>query len=99
MAPVATKTEGAWWPVLPPSPPLTPCSGKRLLSSQVSTDAGQMEAMPSGRLTAAGLCTGTAQHDAINFFQCERIGTILLATLAVVVVAEILVTRIRAKLI
>ncbi len=58
-----------------------------------------MEAMPSGRLTAAGLCTGTAQHDAINFFQCERIGTILLATLAVVVVAEILVTRIRAKLI
>jgi phosphonate transport system permease protein len=37
--------------------------------------------------------------DAINFFQWDRVATILLAILVVVVVAEIIVTRVRAKLI
>jgi phosphonate transport system permease protein len=60
-------------------------------------DINVRESAVLGLVGAGGI--GVVLDDAINFFQWERVGTILLAILAVVVVAEILVTRIRARLI
>jgi phosphonate transport system permease protein len=60
-------------------------------------DINVRESAVLGLVGAGGI--GVVLDDAINFFQWERVATILLAILAVVVVAEILVTRIRAKLI
>jgi phosphonate transport system permease protein len=41
---------------------------------------------------------GVVLEDAINFFQWDQVATILLAILAVVLIAEIVVTRVRARL-
>jgi phosphonate transport system permease protein len=60
-------------------------------------DINVRESAVLGLVGAGGI--GVVLDDAINFFQWERVGTILLSILAVVVVAEILVTRIRTKLI
>ena len=59
-------------------------------------DINVRESAVLGLVGAGGI--GVVLDDAINFFQWGRVATILLAILAVVVVAEILVTRIRAKL-
>ena len=59
-------------------------------------DINVRESAVLGLVGAGGI--GVVLDDAINFFQWDRVGTILLAILAVVVVAEILVTRIRARL-
>lgn len=59
-------------------------------------DINVRESAVLGLVGAGGI--GVVLDDAINFFQWERVATILLAILAVVVIAEILVTRIRAKL-
>jgi len=42
---------------------------------------------------------GVVLDDAINFFLWDRVATILLAILAVVIIAEVVVTPIRARLI
>jgi len=60
-------------------------------------DINVRESAVLGLVGAGGI--GVVLDDAINFFQWERVATILLAILAVVVVAEVLVTRIRTKLI
>lgn len=59
-------------------------------------DINLRESAVLGLVGAGGI--GVVLDDAINFFQWERVATILLAILAVVVVAEVVVTRIRAKL-
>ena len=59
-------------------------------------DINVRESAVLGLVGAGGI--GVVLDDAINFFQWDRVGTILLAILAVVVVAEILVTRIRSRL-
>lgn len=59
-------------------------------------DINLRESAVLGLVGAGGI--GVVLDDAINFFQWERVATILLAILAVVLLAEILVTRIRARL-
>ncbi len=59
-------------------------------------DINVRESAVLGLVGAGGI--GVVLDDAISFFQWGRVATILLAILAVVVVAEILVTRIRARL-
>jgi phosphonate transport system permease protein len=59
-------------------------------------DINIRESAVLGLVGAGGI--GVVLDDAINFFQWNRVATILLAILAVVVVAEILVTRIRARI-
>jgi phosphonate transport system permease protein len=60
-------------------------------------DINVRESAVLGLVGAGGI--GVVLDDAINFFQWDRVATILLAVLAVVAVAEIVVTRIRAKVI
>jgi phosphonate transport system permease protein len=60
-------------------------------------DINIRESAVLGLVGAGGI--GVVLDDAINFFQWDRVATILLAMLVVVVVAEIIVTRVRAKLI
>lgn len=60
-------------------------------------DINVRESAVLGLVGAGGI--GVVLDDAINFFQWNRVATVLLAILAVVVVAEIAVTRIRARLI
>jgi phosphonate transport system permease protein len=60
-------------------------------------DINVRESAVLGLVGAGGI--GVVLDDAINFFQWERVSTILLAILAVVLVAEVAVTRLRAKLI
>ncbi len=50
-----------------------------------------------GLVGAGGI--GVVLDDAINFFDWQKVATVLLAILAVVVIAEVVVTRIRARLI
>ncbi len=59
-------------------------------------DINLRESAVLGLVGAGGI--GVVLDDAINFFQWERVATVLLAILAVVVVAEVVVTRIRARL-
>ena len=59
-------------------------------------DINVRESAVLGLVGAGGI--GVVLDDAINFFQWGRVATVLLAILAVVVVAEILVTRIRSRL-
>lgn len=60
-------------------------------------DINVRESAVLGLVGAGGI--GIVLDDAINFFQWDRVATVLLAILVVVVIAEIVVTRIRAKLI
>ncbi|WP_199231343.1 phosphonate ABC transporter, permease protein PhnE [Falsiroseomonas bella] len=60
-------------------------------------DINVRESAVLGLVGAGGI--GVVLDDAINFFQWERVATVLLAILAVVIVAEIVVTRIRSRLI
>jgi phosphonate transport system permease protein len=60
-------------------------------------DINVRESAVLGLVGAGGI--GVVLDDAINFFQWERVATVLLAILAVVVVAEIIVRRIRTRLI
>lgn len=60
-------------------------------------DINVRESAVLGLVGAGGI--GVVLDDAINFFQWDRVATVLLAILAVVVIAEIVVTRIRSKLI
>jgi phosphonate transport system permease protein len=60
-------------------------------------DINVRESAVLGLVGAGGI--GVVLDDAINFFQWERVATVLLAILAVVIVAEIIVTRIRTRLI
>ncbi len=60
-------------------------------------DINVRESAVLGLVGAGGI--GVVLDDAINFFQWDRVATILLAVLAVVAVAEVVVTRIRAKVI
>jgi phosphonate transport system permease protein len=60
-------------------------------------DINVRESAVLGLVGAGGI--GVVLDDAINFFQWGRVATVLLAILAVVIVAEIVVTRIRARLI
>lgn len=55
------------------------------------------ESAALGLVGAGG--TGVALDEAINFLHSDRVATILLAVLVVVVIAEIAVTRIRKRLI
>jgi phosphonate transport system permease protein len=60
-------------------------------------DINVRESAVLGLVGAGGI--GVVLDDAINFFQWERVATVLLAILVVVLVAELLVTRLRARLI
>ena len=60
-------------------------------------DINVRESAVLGLVGAGGI--GVVLDDAINFFQWDRVATVLLAILAVVVIAEIVVTRIRTRLI
>jgi len=60
-------------------------------------DINVRESAVLGLVGAGGI--GVVLDDAINFFQWDRVATVLLAILAVVIVAEVVVTRIRARLI
>lgn len=60
-------------------------------------DINVRESAVLGLVGAGGI--GVVLDDAINFFQWERVATVLLAILVVVIIAEIVVTRIRARLI
>jgi phosphonate transport system permease protein len=60
-------------------------------------DINVRESAVLGLVGAGGI--GVVLDDAINFFQWDRVATVLLAILAVVLVAEVVVTRIRARLI
>ncbi len=60
-------------------------------------DINVRESAVLGLVGAGGI--GVALDDAINFFQWDRVATILLAILVVVILAEIAVTRIRRRLI
>ena len=59
-------------------------------------DINVRESAVLGLVGAGGI--GVVLEDAINFFQWDQVATILLAILAVVLVAEIVVTRVRARL-
>jgi phosphonate transport system permease protein len=60
-------------------------------------DINVRESAVLGLVGAGGI--GVVLDDAINFFQWNRVATVLLAILAVVIAAEIVVTRIRTRLI
>ena len=60
-------------------------------------DINVRESAVLGLVGAGGI--GVVLDDAINFFQWDRVATVLLAILAVVLVAEVVVTRVRARLI
>jgi phosphonate transport system permease protein len=60
-------------------------------------DINVRESAVLGLVGAGGI--GIVLDDAINFFQWDRVATVLLAILAVVGAAEVLVTRIRARII
>jgi len=60
-------------------------------------DINLRESAVLGLVGAGGI--GVALNDAIDFFQWDRVATVLLAILAVVLIAEVVVTRIRARLI
>jgi phosphonate transport system permease protein len=60
-------------------------------------DINVRESAVLGLVGAGGI--GVVLNDAIDFFQWDRVATVLLAILAVVILAEIAVTRIRARLI
>ncbi len=60
-------------------------------------DINVRESAVLGLVGAGGI--GVVLDDAINFFQWDRVATVLLSVLVVVVIAEIIVTRIRARLI
>ncbi len=60
-------------------------------------DINVRESAVLGLVGAGGI--GVALDDALNFFQWDRAATVLLAIFAVVILAEIAVTRIRARLI
>ncbi|MDB5315559.1 MAG: Phosphonate transport system permease protein [Rhodospirillales bacterium] len=59
-------------------------------------DINVRESAVLGLVGAGGI--GVVLDDAINFFQWQRVATILLAILVVVLIAEVLVTRVRARL-
>jgi phosphonate transport system permease protein len=59
-------------------------------------DINVRESAVLGLVGAGGI--GVVLEDAINFFQWDQVATILLAILAVVLIAEIVVTRVRARL-
>lgn len=60
-------------------------------------DINVRESAVLGLVGAGGI--GVVLDDALNFFQWDRAATVLLAIFAVVIVAEVVVTRIRARLI
>ena len=60
-------------------------------------DINIRESAVLGLVGAGGI--GVVLDDAINFFQWDRVATILLAILVVVILAVVLVTRLRARLI
>jgi phosphonate transport system permease protein len=60
-------------------------------------DINVRESAVLGLVGAGGI--GVVLNDAIDFFQWDRVATVLLAILAVVLVAEVLVNRIRGWLI
>lgn len=60
-------------------------------------DINVRESAVLGLVGAGGI--GVALDDALNFFQWDRAATVLLAIFAVVILAEVVVTRIRARLI
>jgi phosphonate transport system permease protein len=60
-------------------------------------DINIRESAVLGLVGAGGI--GVVLDDAINFFQWDRVATILLAILFVVILAEVIVTRLRARLI
>jgi phosphonate transport system permease protein len=60
-------------------------------------DINVRESAVLGLVGAGGI--GVALDDAINFFHWDRVATILLAILVVVLLAEVLVTRVRKRLI
>jgi phosphonate transport system permease protein len=60
-------------------------------------DINIRESAVLGLVGAGGI--GVVLDDAINFFQWDRVATILLAILIVVILAEVIVTRLRAKVI
>ncbi|MBW8269459.1 phosphonate ABC transporter, permease protein PhnE [Caldovatus aquaticus] len=60
-------------------------------------DINVRESAVLGLVGAGGI--GVVLNDAIDFFQWDRVATVLLAILGVVLVAEVLVNRIRARLI
>ena len=60
-------------------------------------DINVRESAVLGLVGAGGI--GVVLDDALNFFQWDRAATVLLAIFAVVILAEIVVTRIRARLI
>jgi phosphonate transport system permease protein len=60
-------------------------------------DINVRESAVLGLVGAGGI--GIVLNDAIDFFQWDRVATVLLAILAVVIFAEVVVTRIRARLI
>ncbi|WP_198376717.1 phosphonate ABC transporter, permease protein PhnE [Neoroseomonas rubea] len=60
-------------------------------------DINVRESAVLGLVGAGGI--GVALDDAINFFQWDKVATILLAILVVVILAEIVVTRVRRRLI
>jgi len=59
-------------------------------------DINVRESAVLGLVGAGGI--GVVLEDAINFFQWDQVATILLAILAVVLVAEVVVTRVRTRL-
>ncbi|MBX6375849.1 MAG: phosphonate ABC transporter, permease protein PhnE [Acetobacteraceae bacterium] len=60
-------------------------------------DINVRESAVLGLVGAGGI--GVVLNDAIDFFQWDRVATVLLAILAVVLVAEVVVNRIRGRLI
>jgi phosphonate transport system permease protein len=60
-------------------------------------DINIRESAVLGLVGAGGI--GVVLDDAINFFQWDRVATILLAILVIVIIAEIIVTRVRQRLI
>jgi phosphonate transport system permease protein len=59
-------------------------------------DINIRESAVLGLVGAGGI--GVALDDAINFFQWDKVATILLAILVVVVAAEVAVTKLRSRL-
>jgi phosphonate transport system permease protein len=60
-------------------------------------DINVRESAVLGLVGAGGI--GVVLDDALNFFQWDKAATVLLAIFAVVIIAEIIVTRVRARLI
>ena len=60
-------------------------------------DINVRESAVLGLVGAGGI--GVVLDDAINFFHWDRVATVLLAVLAVVILAELVVTWVRSRLI